>query len=145
MDRFLKLLDNNLICTHYILHPEKHQCIIYAESSNHSVTCPYCSTSSTKVHSRYQREIQDLPIQDMQVVLLLNTRKMFCQNPNCKHKTFAERFDFVDSKAQKTNRLVSHILDTSLKLSSVSASSLLKKHCIKISKSSLCNLVKKNT
>lgn len=64
--------------THSILHPEKYQCIIYAKSSSYAVTCPNSNISLTKIHSRYQEEIQDLPIQNTQVVLLLNTSKMFC-------------------------------------------------------------------
>ena len=35
-----------------------------------------------KVHSVYQREIQDIPMPDKQTILLLNTRKMFCLNKN---------------------------------------------------------------
>ena len=27
------------------------------------VKCPYCGTLSSKVHSSYEREIQDLPMQ----------------------------------------------------------------------------------
>ncbi len=39
--------------------------------------CPYCGTISSRVHSMYQREIQDLPIQNKKVVLLVSTRKFF--------------------------------------------------------------------
>jgi transposase len=92
----------------------------------------------------YQREIQDLPIQERQVILLINTRKMFCTNAECNHKTFAEKFDFVNPHGKKTNRLVSKILNTSTKLSSVSASILLKSNSVKVCKSSICDLLKKN-
>ena len=59
------------------------------------VVCPYCGQSSSKVHSRYQREIQDLPMQNKKVVLLVRTRKMFCVNNLCNKKTFAEKHPFV--------------------------------------------------
>jgi transposase len=108
------------------------------------VTCPYCGTESSKVHSVYQREIQDIPLQDKQTILLMNTRKMFCSNSECSHKTFAEKFDFVESHGKKTKRLIAKILTTSTKLSSVSASTLLKLDSIKACKSSICNLLKKN-
>lgn len=108
------------------------------------VPCPYCGTVSSKVHSVYQREIQDIPLQDRQTILLLNTRKMFCMNPACGHKTFSERFDFIAPKERKTRRLVNKILKTSSKLSSVSASALLKEDSIKVCKSSICDLLKKN-
>lgn len=59
---------------------------------------------SGKVHSVYQREIQDIPMQDKQTVLLLNTRKMFCLNENCSHKTFSERFAFISSNLKVISR-----------------------------------------
>lgn len=50
----------------------------------------------------------------------------------------------VNSHGKKTNRLVSKILNTSTKLSSVSASILLKSNSVKVCKSSICDLLKKN-
>ena len=115
------------------------------QSTKKEVECPYCHILSTKIHSIYQREIQDIPLHDKQTILLLRTRKMFCSNSFCKHKTFAERFDFVCPQSKKTNRLIEKILMTSVKLSSISASSLLKKESIQICKSSICDMIKKNT
>ena len=139
---FVKLLDENLECIDYKLKNDK--IILVAKSSKKSVCCPYCGCITDKVHSEYQREIQDIPIQDKQTILLLNTRKMFCLNKDCAHKTFSERFDFISSNGKKTNRLIDKILITSTKLSSVSASSLLKNSSIKVCKSSICDLLKKN-
>ena len=50
---------------------------------------------------KQNKYIKDLPIQDRQVILLVNTRKMFCNNPNCSHKTFYEKHPFVATKAKK--------------------------------------------
>ena len=79
------------------------------------VKCPFCGETSSKIHSIYQREIQDIPIQDKQAILLLNTRKMFCLNENCTHRTFSERFNFVAPNGKKTNRLLDKIMNTSTK------------------------------
>ena len=68
---------------------------------------------------------------------------MFCDNPNCSHKTFSERFGFISPNEKKTTRLIDRILMTSVKLSSVSASALLKADAIQVSKSSICDLLKK--
>lgn len=138
----VKSLDQNLECVEY--KTSENQYVITVRSLTKEVLCPYCQSSSAKVHSIYHREIQDLPIQDKQTLLLLNTRKMFCVNPDCSHKTFAETFDFVVRHGKKTKRLVEKILATSTKLSSVSASILLKNNSVKICKSSICDLVKKN-
>lgn len=68
---------------------------------------------------------------------------MFCLNENCTHSTFSERFDFVALNGKKTNRLLDKIMNTSTKLSSVTASALLKNSSIKVCKSSICDLLKK--
>lgn len=78
-----------------------------------------------------------------QTIILLNARKMFCDNPECSHKTFSERFDFVNPKGKKTKRLIEKILITSSKLSSVNASTLLKTDSIKACKRSIWDLLKK--
>lgn len=139
---FIKLLDKNLVCTDYKIRDDKF--ILIVESDAREVKCPFCGSPYSKIHSVYQCEIQDIPMQDKQTILLLNTRKMFCLNENCTHKTFTERFDFVAPNGKKTKRLIDKILITSTKLSSVTASALLESSSIKACKSSICNLLKKN-
>ena len=50
-----------------------------------------------------------MTIQNNKVRLLLIVRKFFCTNPNCKHKTFGERFDFVSPMTVRTQRLDDYI------------------------------------
>ena len=139
---FIKLLDKNLECINCRVKDTK--IIITAKSIRKEVVCPYCGVISSKIHSVYQREIQDIPMQDKQTILLLNTRKMFCVNKECSKKTFSERFDFLSSNGKKTKRLIDKILVTSTKLSSVNASALLKVSAVQVSKSGICDLLKKN-
>lgn len=138
----VNLLDNTLKYIDCKIKEDK--IIIEVCSNQQQVICPYCGSISSRTHSIYQREIQDIPLQDKQTILLLNARKMFCDNPKCDHKTFSERFEFVSPKGKKTKRLIDKILITSTKLSSVSASALLKADSIKACKSSICDLLKKN-
>ena len=139
---FIKLLDKNLVCTDYKIEDDKF--VLIAKLDVKEVKCPFCGSFSSKIHSVYQREIQDIPMQDKQTILLLNTRKIFCLNENCTHKTFTERFDFVAPNGKKTKRLIDKILITSTKLSSVTTSALLENSSIKACKSSICDLLKKN-
>lgn len=83
----LQQLDINLECNDCVIQNKK--IILKVSSKQKAVTCPYCGKRSNKVHSAYQREIQDLPIQEKQTILLLNARKMFCVNPQCQYKTFS--------------------------------------------------------
>lgn len=141
MDEFIKLLNQDYELVQYRI---KDKAVIFnIQSSKKELTCPFCGSKSIWVHSIYQREIQDLPIQDKQVILLVDTRKMFCKNPDCLHKTFAEIHPFAAPRAKKTERLAKNIIHTSTQLSSLNASGLLKGENITACKSSICSLLKK--
>ena len=51
--------------------------------------CPLCSTPSLRVHSRYTRQVADLPCSGQQVRLLVQVRKCFCQVPGCARRKFS--------------------------------------------------------
>lgn len=142
MEQFITSLSPSYQLDNYRI---KNNAVVFEISSKlDEVKCPYCGHLSSKVHSCYQREVQDLPMQNKKVVLLVKTRKMFCLNNSCTKKTFSESHSFVDAKGKKTNRLVQNIIYTSTQLSSVNASKILKSSSIDVCKSSICNLLKKN-
>lgn len=141
MDEFIKLLNRNYKLRQYRIKDK--EAVFHIQSSKKELACPFCGSKTMHVHSTYQRESQDLLIQDKQVILLVNTRKFFCHNPGCPHKTFAERHAFAASKAKKTDRLVRNIIHTSPQLSSLNASILLKSGSITACRSSICSLLKK--
>jgi len=142
MDELIKLLDPSLDYLDHIIIDNK--CIITVESNRKESICPYCGMASSKAHSVYKKKFQDLPIQDNQVIIVIRNRKIFCLNPECSHKTFSERFDFIHYKARKTERLIKKILNLSSRLSSVAASTMLKSDTAAVSKSTICRLIKKN-
>ena len=143
MVEFIKELDPDYQLDKYIV---KNDLVVFSISSSKSeLICPYCGTISYRVHSSYDREIQDLPMQNKKVILLVKTRKMFCDNKECTKRTFSERHKFADSKGKITHRLEKNIIRKSIQLSSVSASKILKAEKITISKSSICTMLKKNT
>ena len=55
--------------------------------------CPLCRCSSNRIHSRYERRLQDLPISGKVVELRLCSRKFFCQEPNCPRKIFVQQHE----------------------------------------------------
>lgn len=141
MDEFLKLLDENL---EYVNHEIIDDTIyINVISTREEVMCPYCGKPSSKVHSHYKRSFQDLPIQGKKVRIILNNRKMFCNNPDCNNTTFAESFDFLPFKAKKTKRLDDEIVNLSINVSSLTATDLLRNSVANVGKSTVCNLLKK--
>ena len=135
------MLDTNL---EYIKHEIVNDTLkIWVKSNRKEVICPYCQTVSTKVHSHYERSFQDLPIQGKKVIVIINNKKMFCNNPKCSHKTFAETYKFLSPKGKKTKRLENEIINISMNVSSITASNILNRGVAKVSKSTVCNLLKK--
>ena len=141
MNNLIKLLVKNL---EYIEHELIGNTInIYVRSINEYPCCPYCGTPSNKVHSKYRRTFHDLPIQGLKVEIIINNRKMFCKNDSCNHKTFSEKFKFINDKAKKTKRLEREIINVSLNMSSIAASKYLSNNLTNIGKSTICTLLKK--
>lgn len=141
MEKLIRILDNNLT----LKSSEIIEGTIYlhVESMLPKVECPFCGTKSARVHSHYERNFQDLPIQNMKTIIVQNNRKLFCDNPGCAHRTFAEPFAFIKPKSKKTNRLIEEIISLSKSMSSVSAEKFLRKNVVKVGKSTICELLKK--
>ena len=142
MEELIKDLDKNLIVTEI----KKTDKTIYitCENSKNDCVCPFCNHSSNSVHSKYIRTVSDLPIQNNEVKLLLVTRKFFCLNPDCKHKTFSERYSFVEPKLVKTNRLIDYINSVGLRDNSMDAVRTLKDGGINVSSNTVLRIIKKN-
>lgn len=141
MKNILELPDKNL---RYVTHEIAEKTLnINLKSKSKKATCPHCGKKSSNVHSRYTRKLQDLPIQDKKVKLIIENKKYFCLNKDCKYKTFAESFSFFEPKSTKTKRLQEEILRVSLSQSSVSAERYLRNSIADVSKSTICNLLKK--
>ena len=66
---------------------------IDVSSCQYESNCPVCSIKSHRVHSKYIRTLQDLPISGKVSKIELIARKYFCDNPLCVRKIFTERFD----------------------------------------------------
>jgi transposase len=69
MEEIVKLLDENL---EYVKHEVSGDRItIWVKSTKNEVICPYCGKPSKKVHSRYERSFQDLPIQGKKTIVVI--------------------------------------------------------------------------
>jgi transposase len=75
-------------------------------STQPSSHCPLCGSAATRIHSRYQRRLADLPCAGQPVRFQLSVRKFFCDVPTCPRKIFTERLTtFVAPRARVTARL----------------------------------------
>ncbi len=79
---------------------------ITAVSTQMCPCCPLCGAPASRVHSRYTRQITDLPCGGQQVRMQIQVRKCFCEVSTCSRKIFVERLTpFVDPFARVTRRL----------------------------------------
>ncbi|WP_165982909.1 ISL3 family transposase [Dankookia rubra] len=68
--------------------------------------CPACDKPSWRVHSRYDRILNDLPWQGQPVRLRVQARRFRCVEPECPRLTFAERLaNSAPPAARRTGRL----------------------------------------
>jgi transposase len=83
-----------------------HELLVQVLSSSPQACCPLCGMQAWRIHSRYTRQVADLPCVGQHVTLLLTVRKFFCPNSACPRKIFAEQFpELVPSYARLTTRL----------------------------------------
>lgn len=141
MEELIQLLEMHLVYDSHELIDNK--LAIHVSSNRIAANCPYCGQPSSRIHSIYMKNFQDLPVQGNKVIIYLLNRKFFCTNPNCTHKTFSERFDCISDKSKKTKRLEQEILTISIHCSSITAAKILKRSTADISKSTICNLIQK--
>jgi hypothetical protein len=62
-------------------------------SAKQAVSCPDCATPSSRTHSGYDRCLADTPIGGQPMVIILTVRRLYCENPDCQRRTFAEQVD----------------------------------------------------
>ena len=79
---------------------------IRARSICEESQCPKCGNESRRVHSRYKRRLQDIPLGEYEVELELRVRRYFCDNEECSRRIYAERLpEVVAPSARRTARL----------------------------------------
>ena len=71
---------------------------VVARATAASARCPDCGTVSRRVHSRYERQLQDTAADGCEVVICLIVRRFRCLSPECGKSTFAEQVDGLTSR-----------------------------------------------
>src|ERR1700676_2676043 len=68
--------------------------------------CPSCGTQSTARHSRYWRQLQDLPVQGKRVALQLRLSRWRCRTRECQQPLFRERPDTILRRIKRRRGIV---------------------------------------
>ncbi|MBP0495673.1 ISL3 family transposase [Roseomonas sp. SG15] len=81
--------------------------VVAAQGAAAMSACPLCGTLSERVHSRYVRQVADLPWAGRSVRLRLVVRRFLCDLAGCRCRIFAERFGKAvrSDRARRTDRL----------------------------------------
>ncbi|MEV1113634.1 ISL3 family transposase [Actinosynnema sp. NPDC049800] len=66
---------------------------VWACTTVKAAACPSCGVRSSRVHSRYDRKLDDTPVAGRPVMLRLRVRRFFCDDQGCAVGTFAEQVD----------------------------------------------------
>ena len=75
-----------------------------------AAVCPACGGSSRRVHSRYERRLADAAIGGRRVVIRLQVRRLFCDEPACKQRTFAEQVPGLTTRYARKTALLTELL-----------------------------------
>jgi transposase len=123
------------------IYPTNESLLITLKSNRSSSTCPSCSKKSSRIHSHYTRKVQDLPIGEKSVELLILSRRWFCDNPDCNVKIFTERFEWLSSNGRRTKRTEDVLRKMAFSTSCLSAEKLAKSANIPVSHDTLLALI----
>ncbi|TDG29376.1 transposase family protein [Paracraurococcus ruber] len=102
--RLLPLIPAGLLVQQILPSPEL--LIIVVAPREPWAACPACGKPSWRVHSRYDRILNDLPWQGQPDSLRVRARRFRCLEPECIRLTFAERLaDIAPPAARRTGWL----------------------------------------
>ena len=102
--RLLPLIPAGLLVQQILPSPDRLTIVTAPRSA--SAACPGCGTPSSRVHSHYERVLDDLPWQGRPVSLRIKVRRFRCARPDCSRLTFAERLEGTALvTARRTGRL----------------------------------------
>jgi transposase len=97
---------NLLRLEHEEIDTDHHHLTVNVSSTQTLAQCPLCANPTTRIHSRYQRTLVDLPCVNYSLTLVMQVCKFFCDNSDCIRRIFTERIPEVTAPwARKTRRL----------------------------------------
>ena len=73
--------------------------------------CSRCGAVSSRVHSRYERRLDDVPVGGQRVMIRLVVRRFFCSSAWCPARTFAEQIEGLTSAYARRTPLLRGMLE----------------------------------
>ena len=121
--------------------------ILAVRSEAGMAECPICGAKSRRIHSRYDRQVADLPCAGREVRLRVITRRFVCEVPHCRRRIFAERFGdgVVSVGSRRTARLEYIVHHLGLALGGRPAASFAKRLMLPVSNDTLLRVVRRRS
>src|SRR6266542_849672 len=81
------------------------------ETASRTAFCPRCHSPSAHLHTRYVRQLADLPWLGIAVQLEIQARRLYCRYPDCSQRIFCERLPtfvapYARGQTDQSQRLV---------------------------------------
>jgi transposase len=117
--------------------------ILIVRSEVSAAKCPMCGTASRRIHSRYTRQVADLPSSGRKVRLRVITRRFVCEVRHCRRQIFAEQFGgSLPVRARRTARLECIVHHLGLALGGRPAASFARRLMLPVSNDTLLRVVR---
>ncbi|MFD9949921.1 ISL3 family transposase [Nonomuraea sp. NPDC059023] len=116
---------------------------ISGRSVSPTAACTACGVGSSRVHSRYERRLDDLAVSGEQVLIRLIARRFVCLNPACRRKTFAEQVpDLTRRHGRRSQSLTASLESIALALAGRAGARLAKALGLPVSRTTLLRLIR---
>jgi transposase len=98
--------DAGEVVLHELKTDGRNRLLMVLRSAGKEGCCPECGRPSWRVHSRYSRQLSDLPWEGIPVRIELRVRRFFCTEGECGQRIFTERLpNMVARHGRRTCRL----------------------------------------
>ncbi|MEU8034368.1 transposase family protein [Streptomyces sp. NPDC049099] len=77
--------------------------VVEAVSTARPGRCPDCRKQARRVHSTYQRTLDERPLGPLQVIVRLRVRRYFCDRKSCSRKTFVEQVPGLSERHRRSS------------------------------------------
>lgn len=77
--------------------------VVEAEAIGKPGRCPDCRSLARRVHSTYQRALDERPLGPRQVIVRLRVRRFFCDRKTCVRRTFAEQVAGLTERCRRVS------------------------------------------
>ncbi|WP_405771208.1 ISL3 family transposase [Actinacidiphila glaucinigra] len=77
--------------------------VVEAMSAARPGRCPDCREQARRIHSTYQRTLNERPLASRRVIIRLRVRRYFCDRRSCSRKTFVEQVPGLSERHRRSS------------------------------------------